>query len=288
MITVLTISRDRPSIFHRHLQTVISQTITEPWEIIIIDDSSEGENGQMDVLKQLSGAIKTAAKVLVKFSIYRSKPRPYIGGEGTIINFGIKQALGDAVFVLCGDDLFPEEHFQKVRDAYRLNELATEIPRITYWPLNHLRPGAASQVYFGDGRTYLGDSSLLDSIYSSPECFIRREEIYPSWKPGMNIFWENFVDDRALYPKEFLTKIKGFPEWRASWWRDAFMRVMASNNKQEILQCWSTMSFHQWHLPFLKIHEQEGKDYLDNHLQDTVSNLGDSWGEAEMETINLW
>jgi len=301
--SVITISRDRPNSFFRHIISVLAQDIPEI-EILIVDDSSEGDERQLDALRYLASLEmfkEIVSRHRSKIRVFKTRPREYIGGEGRAINSAIRRCKGDAIFVLCGDDLFPKNHFQCIIDHYMLMSLATGKDPVVGWPLNHLTRDVTADPddrcilsFTGAGEPLLLDEankryvSLKEACYRTPDYFVRREDISADWLPGMNIFCNGPVDDRALYPRSFLEDIRGFPEWRASWWRDAMMRSVIQNRNYPVDLCWNTLSFHQWHPPFHHQYDQEGHDYWQNHLGAIVCNESERWGEEPLDEIDIF
>jgi hypothetical protein len=273
MFSVITISRDRPHSFRNHLACLQAQNIgsAKPWELIIIDDSTEGDGGQEAVIRDLSGGFRENTRA------YRARGRTEYGGEAKSINFAIKQTRGDPIFVLCGDDLFPSEHFSMMHTIWdRLHE-AGKTRVCLGWPLYHLKEGAEV------------DFDTLDVCPEVGQAFLsRREETGGDDEPGLNLFFD-LLDDRAVYSREFLFNIKGWPEWRGRWWRDAWMREILSVHGFEVIVDWASWSLHQWHARPVgqSAYDAESKAHYEKYAGKVdVSNEGD-WGEADMTEIEL-
>jgi len=276
MFSVVTISRDRPSIYRNHLLSLQNQKMPngEPWELIILDDSTKGNDEQEEVIKEVC-----SQGMPCKTKAFRALNRIELGGEGKTINYGVKRTSGDSLFVICGDDIFPSHHFFLIHRVWQRWIDAGRENFVLSWPLYHMKP-----------ETFIKPELLqhIDYIDSMPEVahdiLQRREDVHPDFAPGLDVFY-GVVDDRALYPSEFLFDIKGWWEGAGSWWRDAWMWGMLSFYGYDGTCEWSSWSLHQWH-PLWDVKDNAiAKEHLDEYSGKVdVSNEGE-WGEAEMREI---
>ena len=278
MISVVTLNRDRPDIYRNHLISLQNQKMPDgtKWELIILDDSTEGNDGQEEAIKEVC-----SLGMPCDVKAFRSLNRIELGGEGKIINFGVKQTKGDPIFVLCGDDIFPAHHFFLIYRLWKRRLASGEKDFTLGWPLYHVKFDTTIKTELVNNTDYLEN---LPEI--APELLQRREDTHPDFLPGIDLF-TGTVDDRALYSREFLFKIKGWWEGEGSWWRDAWMWGMLTYYKIHNHCEWSSWSLHQWHAHW----DVEGNDKAKEHLDEysgkvAVSNEG-SWGEADMRKIEL-
>jgi len=137
MISVVTLNRDRPDIYRNHLISLQNQKMPdrEPWELIILDDSTEGNDGQEEAIKEVC-SIGMPCDV----KAFRSLNRIELGGEGKVINFGVKQTKGDPIFVICGDDIFPSHHFFLMNRVRERMIAGGREKFVLGWPLYHVKP----------------------------------------------------------------------------------------------------------------------------------------------------
>ena len=278
MISIVTINRDRPDIYRNHLLSLQNQIVPEgvDWELIILDDSTEGNDEQEAVIKDVC-----STGMPYKVKAFRALNRIELGGEGKIINFGVKQTEGDPIFVLCGDDIFPSQHFFLM---HRLWNRLVDVGRPEFalsWPLYHLKKDITIVPEF------MANLEIIDAIPEVTQHLLaRREDINPEFVPGLDVFYGS-VDDRAMFPRDFLFRIKGWPEWKGSWWRDAWMWHMLSIQKVMTVVDWSSWSLHQWHQHWDVAGNAEAKAYLDKYGGKVKVSNKDAWGEAEMKEIAL-
>jgi hypothetical protein len=265
MYSIVTISRDRPQIFLNHLMSIITQPAEE---LIILDDSTEGNDEQEYVIRYLVDWSKSQIKHV---KAYRMLERTIPGGVGLSLNYGLRQTTQDHIFAVCGDDIFPTDHFKVIFETYQIMRETVDPKMIIGWPLYHFRPYAANQVVMSLKRVLIDQTELL----------LTRKEVSPDWTDGDKPYiWDNdVIDDRALYPREFLMGIHGWVETPgANWWRDAQMRVLIQNNGYQRQVVQNSMSFHQYHQRVPCPGDQQAKDFFDNMGIKRVANDTEDWG----------
>ena len=279
MFSVVTISRDRPDAFFNHLVSLKNQVMSEQdyWELVILDDSTEGDNRQEQVIKTVcSQGMPCSVKA------FRALGRKEYGGEGKTINFGVKQTVGDPIFVLCGDDLFPSYHLYILSSIWNRFIDGGMFNRVLGWPLYHLKP-------FHKFGPNVVNTDKFDSLPDyAQDVLARREDRFPDAPHGLDVV-DSLVDDRCCYSREFLFNIKGWPEWRGCWWRDAWFTQIAYNKGYKYICDWASWGVHQWHprRAGSSVGDGEAKAYYDKHAGTAlVSNEG-SWGEQDIREIEL-
>ena len=279
MFSVITISRDRPDAFLNHLLSLKKQlsSVENPWELIVLDDSTVGNDGQEEVIKAVC-----SKDMPCEVKAFRALNRIDYGGEGKTINYGVKQSKGDPIFVLCGDDVYPSFHLHMMTTIWNRFKTGGMVNRVLGWPLYHLKPFCRIET----------DSLLACDIDSTPEMIpeflARRETRFPDAPHGLDVV-DSLIDDRCCYSREFLFNIKGWPEWRGCWWRDAWFTAMAGNLGYQYICDWASWALHQWHprRAGSSVGDGEAKAYYDElHPTAKVSNEG-AWGEAEIREIEL-
>ncbi len=266
--SVVTMSRNRPEHLALHLSSLKNQNVKEKFQLIILDDSSPDDSRQEEIIKTFDCP---CADVLA----YRMLNRVETGFVGRTLNFGLQKTDSDFIFVLCADDILPYRHLAATFWTYRMIREAEVQKLVLGWPLYHFRPTIAIQ----------GD--CIDLPLEHPEWLLRREEIVSSWASGLDVWWRDIIDDRALYSREFLWAIKGWPECGGNWWRDGMMRRLIENNGYTRLVHWASFSIHVWHMRDPSPHDQTSLDWYNTMTSETkVSNVG-SWGDAEAREIGV-
>jgi len=279
MFSIISISRDRPESLANHLLSIINQKELSPdaadtWEWIILDDSTEDDDRQEQIIK----GICQGEMPFVNVQAFRALNRYSWGGEGKTINFGIKQSNGDPIIVLCGDDVYPQGHFSKLCTIWKRKRFAGQKNFCLSWVVYNL---------ITDCKIDMKEVSDLDILLTTgAKIFAMRRDIHPTWGAGIYVL-TNLADDRTLYPRGFLFDIKGWPEWAGSWYRDEWMRRILRNLDMSTDILWDIWSFHQGHENVLCRGNAEAEAQL-NLKGDwvKVSNTN-YWGDQKVREIEL-
>ena len=279
MFSIISISRDRPDSLENHLLSIkhqqeLSPNTSDTWEWIILDDSTEGDDRQEKVIQRVcQGELP-----FVNIKAFRALDRHNWGGEGKTINFGIKQSEGDPIIVLCGDDVYPKNHFSKLYTTWRRKRFAGQSNFCLGWVVFNL---------IEDCKTASEGVDDLDTLLDiGAKVFEMRRDIHPAWGAGIYTL-TNLIDDRALYPREFLFDIKGWPEWEGSWYRDEWMRRLLRNRGIIADILWNTWSFHQGHANTASPGNADAETQL-NQKGDWVKVSNSTyWGIQKMKEIKL-
>ena len=281
MFSVVTISRDRPAAFLNHLLSLKNQITSEQdyWELIVLDDSTEGNDGQEQVIKKVCSDMPENCTVRA----FRALERKVYGGEGKTINFGVKQTTGDPIFVLCGDDIYPSYHLFMMHSIWNKFIDAGYTDRVLGWPLYHLKPFIAL-----DSNMIL--NSNIDSVPEVDQGFLAlRQARFPDTPyRGLDVA-DTLVDDRCCFSREFLFNVKGWPEWNGCWWRDAWFQSIAHNRGYKFHCDWGSWSLHQWHQrrAGMSVGDGEAKAYYDKHATTALTSNEDNWGEQKIREIEI-
>ena len=280
MFSIISISRDRPESLKHHLLSIVNQQELSPnksdtWEWIILDDSTEDDNRQEQVIKEVcQGPLP-----FVNVKAFRSLDKlSGWGGEGKTINFGIKQSSGDPIVVVCGDDVFPQDHFYKLCSVWKRKRYAGQSNFCLGWTVYKLKE------YY---KINMKEVSCLDTLLDiGASIFEMRRDIQPNWGAGIYVL-TGLTDDRALYPRDFLFDVKGWPEWEGSWYRDEWMRCLLRNNGVALDILWGTWSFHQGHEHVFSAGNVEAETRLNQQSAWTRVSNPNYWGKRKVREIKL-
>lgn len=151
MISVMTVSHQCQNFIHQCISSVLNQTY-EDWEMLILDDISKDKTRRI---------IKSFNNDKIKF--FETNEKLYCGSAYSFLS---KQAKGDIIVILDGDDFIPTSSLSTIKKSY------DRYPDLSYIYTQHWECNKTGiRTKLGISSMPINNQSLLESWENKRHCF---------------------------------------------------------------------------------------------------------------------